>query len=162
MNEYLLAGLALASWLGNAAYCGVIVRRAFRLPVADEGALVARYNRWGRKTYDFNQLLTQLPHLEVMVPGLRYTALVPLAISVTFGINALVRFVWIQDGTTGVWTSIALIALPIALTVYLLAWEQQLLLARLAELSQGARGSSVKELREKLAASDATDDRKGA
>lgn len=151
MRTYLLAGLVLASWVGNALYCSTIAKRAWKMPVADEEMIVARYNRRGRKQYDIERLRSQIPHLETTVPGLGYTALVPLAIAVTFMLNALVRVLWIQDGTAGVWLSVGLIFLPVALTVYLLSWEQGLQLTRLKELGEGPSGTRVAEMRAKFA-----------
>lgn len=153
MLGYTLAALVLASWIGNALYISRVVKRAWRIPAAEEETLVARYGgRFGRggRNLTFEKLKEQIPPLETTAPGLKYTALVPLSISATFAINALVRLVWIKDGTAGVWGSVALVFLPLALTVYLLAWEQTLLLARLKEVAYGPSGRRVKDFREKL------------
>jgi len=150
MRTYVLAALVLASWIGNGLYCSRIAKRAWALPTADEEALVAAYNRMRKKKYTLQQLREQIPQLETTVPGLRYTALVPLAIAATFALNALVRVLWIQDGTAGVWVSVGLIFGPTAVTVYLLSWEQGLQLARLKEVTEGPSGHRVAEMRAKF------------
>lgn len=150
MGAYLLAGLVIVAWVGSGSYCWTIARRARTLPEADEESLVSCYSRWGRKKHTIESLGRQVPQLEAMVPGLRYTAIVPLSIAAMFGLNALARVLWIKDGTMGVWLSIGLIFLPIALTVYVLAWEQGLQLERLKEVASGPSGMRVADMRARL------------
>jgi len=158
MRTYLLAALVLISWVGNGVYCSRIARRAWKLPGADEQSLVAGYNRMRRRKYTLQQLRDQIPQLETTVPGLRYTALVPLAIAGTFALNALVRVLWIKDGTAGVWLSVALIFAPIPITVFLLSWEQGLQLARLKEVTEGPSGNRVAAMRAKFEQEKAEDE----
>lgn len=149
--SYVLAGLVLLSWVGSALYCSRVVRRAWELPVADEETIVARYSRQGRGKMDMAKLKGQIPQLETMVPGLRYTAFVPASLAGMFALNAVTRIVWLKDDTAGVWFAVALIFVPVALTVYVLAWEQGLLLARLKEVAGGPSGMRVADLRARLA-----------
>lgn len=152
MLPLILAVLVLASWVGNALYCSTIIKRAFKLPAADEETVIARYSRRGRRDIDMAKLKAEIPRLASTVPGLRWNAIVPASISAMFALNGVTRLVWFKDGTAGVWFAVALIFLPGALTLYLMAWEQALLLARLTELERGPSGMRVADARARLAA----------
>ncbi len=140
MTAYAWPALVLSSWLVNAIICSRAIRHVSRLPEASEADLVARYDRWGRRQLDFAKLASQLPQMEAVVPGLRYIALVPLAIAAAFGLNALAMAFWFKDRTAGIWLSVGLTFLPVTATILVLAWEQRVQLARLQELAQGPTG----------------------
>lgn len=134
MTRELMAGLVLISWVANGVFCSLIAKRAWRIPAADEEAVIARYGSRLKEAPTLERLKSQIPSIESMVPGLGYVALVPLALSVTFGVNALAGS-WLWDDKGWMWGGVALALLPVSPSVYLLAWEQSLLLARLKELA---------------------------
>lgn len=144
--RYILAGLALVSWVVNALYCYKILKRAWAIPYLEEDEIAARFSR-RRKAMDMAKLRQDLPRLETMAPGLRYTALVPLAIAGTFALNGLSRIFLFKDGTAWIWFSVALMFLPVTMTVFLVAYEQTLLITRLHELVHGPSGMRLSELR---------------
>ncbi len=151
--KYTLAGLVLVSWVANAYYCYGILKRAWRIPYMEEDDVAHRFSKRG-KPMDMDKLRDELPRLETMAPGLRYTALVPLAISATFALNGLSRILWFKDGTAWIWFSVSLIFLPVTVSVFLVAYEQVLLITRLHELEHGASAMKLSDLRKQKEAAD--------
>jgi len=144
--KYILAGLVLISWIGNALYSWKLLKRSWRIPYMEEDDVADRFSKRGKKM-DAAKLRQELPRLELMAPNLKYVALVPLSISFAFALNGLSRLFFFKDGTASIWFSVALIFLPATITLFLFAYEQQLLITRLHELAHGASGMRLSEVR---------------